>query len=1084
MPQSAFKLDTKWLSQLEILGQSSQPHLSEDLLYRQQRHAARGIAEGIKHLAERARRDDADEEARCNKRTQDLYGRSDRLDRADTESRSTNRDTQRHVFVLDGGRGSGKSTALHTIQDTIADDAVVIEVPDSLLDKERPMEAILAEIERDLIRSREEHSSSERRNTLDAFLERLWKDVHIGWTLAHGEGQQALLNDALDFNDYVRARAKYNVKGYGRVDAWHSFVKDWLRDVRRKPLLVLVFDDTDLHPDAGRKILEDIRLYLSHARIVVILAADIRLMRRTLLRENFSKHHLYAEAVRDLAGTKGGHQVFVELAEDVSQTTIGIFRKLLTRVFPVVTETRADLERLFAGRNFNGPTLSEIFVGQFAREALDGDVFCALKQGSPATREPATKHPDPHANDAGDQAAKATDPAAVREDTIGAPTHGDADAKATDPAAVREDRKHALQWWFANSSYSALFLREVRAMVTFAYALYFGPDRNGKLPAPGDLENSFPRQSGAEALILLFRYHQGAALARHGTNDRAVLSAIVSREVLAGWRFLGDEPSSAEEAYLEGRMVDYWFDMRLAAAHLNPDLELVALWLPSFWIGPPWRASDRKQARLGIASLYPEYPLPWSCLYTFQLRHLDSWSAEIMTGSLYDYLWDEQAEIREGVLDLIDILGNPSRRKSTQAAIDTAVHTTYLRSKQFSEETKLSGHSSWSSEITYSTVFFRSLNLYSRLGKVLWEQEQDVKTLHEFFLKFLEKNSVDFYDFKWIDVLNHLALYMDDETETQGTAQDISPLHLAYFLRDLFGLAHTQEDRRRHYMSMWVSAAHLATLGNDFESVAFSLSAHDSHGGISYQIDDLQRPPPVSRMTRLADHAKRLISEKRSPRTIILHAWSLVPIVHGLAKVDDANIDLIKGDAPKAGLKRSGTQPAKSETDPSENPSVAPSAALDAWTKIRDFLKDALDRLESLKPEPNIRPMQATLNKIQGNLTIGAHIDINKRLSPEDLVDEADRRYWYFADFSDGDLFGNADLLESIQGDIKGAIEYLDEAVAVYQETYNKVQAKDCDEGKAIRAIAEALQVGPVPANEILKELKKLDPPPAPSSKA
>lgn len=1013
----------KWLEELEILGQASQPLLPVDRLYRRQQHAATNIAQGIKHLAMHARRTDeeaAEEAAVSSRRCVSGLCPKPEADR-------DQQDRQRHVFVLDGARGSGKSTALNTIRTLIEKDAVVIEVPDTLLDQERPMEAILAEIERDLARRREKTKDDGIRATLDRFLNRLRQDVHVGWTLAHGEGRTALLNDTLDFKDYVRARAKYNVQGYGRVDAWHSFVKDWLKEVHGKPLLALVFDDTDLDPDAGRKTLEDIRLYLSHARIAVILAADVQMMRRTLMRRAFAQHRTFASTIETLVTkAEGVDEFFLLLAGDLDAKLRGMFQKLLPQGFRLETDGRKDLEHLFVLPDNTGPTLSELFVGQYAREAVDGAVFAEPSQSS--------------ASDGADR---------------------------TDPATRRmEKRKYALQWWFANSAYSALFLVNIRALVQFAYAVYFGPDRAGRMPDFSGQADRFPRQAAEDILAVLFRYHQGSVLTRHGTGDRGLLRAVADKEVMRGWRVDGGDPIHGEGARMESRMVDYWFDVRLAAAYLEPpDWDVAEIWLPYSWNGRDLTGPDRKRARLGVAALYSDHPLPWSCLYVFQLRHLDSWSKKASEGSNYASLWDDPEDMSDQLIIAKDFLTQRNLARRSRRDFRQAVPIVQRRALQAPDDNP-KGHTQSKSSVNFGGALVTSVELYSSLISILHDIKSNEGNIQRRMLAFIERSDSFYYYSSVFDVFDALEEAWFPANEKPKLRRPNTRSHFLEFLRALFHLARAQEDARRHYMSMWVSAARLATVGNDFDSVAFFQSAPNPQGDIRYRIDDGARPPAVSRMERLARHAMRLIDDKRSRRTIILHAWSLVPIVHALARIDDANIDLIPP-TMRRGRSRPGAE---------EQPTLPDSKARKAWETVLAFLEQALKMLQAMNPPKNTVPMQATLKKIQDTVSKG-DVKAKDRAAPEDSIELQDARYWCFADFADEDLFEGATDQPSIEKDIKGAIRHLKISLKAYRSTYRTLK-EDTPDSRAILAIAEALQIGPVPANEILRVLRTLDPPP------
>ncbi len=252
-----------------------------------------------------------------------------------------------HVVVIDGSRGTGKTTLLLTLRhfvsqmrlsgnfnlntpspDTIDQqlDEVLgaqranvdrstrvaltmpVVFPDSLESGETTMEALFALIENSLEQRREQLRKGAlgdgdldaKRARIDALIRELHDDVSVAWTFSRGIGVKALKADALNYDDFVTRRAQHNRLAYTRIDRWRHFV-DRLLDALDYELLVPFFDDTDLLPRAGVDILHAIRIYLDHPRIVTVLAVNMDSLHRVLAMEAYK---LFDESLRAMARAK------------------------------------------------------------------------------------------------------------------------------------------------------------------------------------------------------------------------------------------------------------------------------------------------------------------------------------------------------------------------------------------------------------------------------------------------------------------------------------------------------------------------------------------------------------------------------------------------------------------------------------------------------------------------------------------------------------------------------------------------------------------------------------------------------------
>ncbi|WP_157223490.1 P-loop NTPase fold protein [Rhodovulum sp. PH10] len=233
-------------------------------------------------------------------------------------------DRPQRVFCIDGGRGSGKTFtllsaehALHQLSKarmSAADDVWIEEFKAQLEDSFRSlmsacgsatlahvlriifpgdmeggeslMESIFAamtdEIEKAIERGRKTELAAETNETLERLKTRLREEVAEGWYFAKRFGHEAIIRDSIDYRDYVTNYEKETRKAATRIDAWRRFVNDYL-DVNRAVMLVVLVDDTDVHPELTQDILHAIRMFLNHPRIFTVLAGNLKSMRMSLL---------------------------------------------------------------------------------------------------------------------------------------------------------------------------------------------------------------------------------------------------------------------------------------------------------------------------------------------------------------------------------------------------------------------------------------------------------------------------------------------------------------------------------------------------------------------------------------------------------------------------------------------------------------------------------------------------------------------------------------------------------------------------------------------------------------------------------
>ena len=140
--------------------------------------------------------------------------------------------------------------------------------------------------ERELLSERGKHLKS-----LEKLKEELTREISSGWLFSRGDpvGLRTLADDSITFRDFAEQRMEYVRKSFNRVDRWRNFIDDLL-DLLGYDFLVIFLDDTDLIPSTSKDILETIRIYLNHERIIVIFAADCLHLRREIIRVHISQH--------------------------------------------------------------------------------------------------------------------------------------------------------------------------------------------------------------------------------------------------------------------------------------------------------------------------------------------------------------------------------------------------------------------------------------------------------------------------------------------------------------------------------------------------------------------------------------------------------------------------------------------------------------------------------------------------------------------------------------------------------------------------------------------------------------------------
>jgi hypothetical protein len=242
-----------------------------------------------------------------------------------------------HVFLLDGPRGGGKSYTLTTIEtllralsrdpaykdlDSVGwlEQAGVAAGANSAFDPRKRaaahvlrvifpgdmergdslMEAVLAGIRNSLEACQRQFAeapddslgvishASGARSRLSKLLNGLRQDIARGWYYANQFGIDTIIRDSVDYDDLVSKFEKESGRAAGRAVAWQAFVYEYLDAIGAETLVVML-DDSDAGPELTADILQSTRMFLSHPRIITVLAGNLDSMRGSLIQSAMNR---------------------------------------------------------------------------------------------------------------------------------------------------------------------------------------------------------------------------------------------------------------------------------------------------------------------------------------------------------------------------------------------------------------------------------------------------------------------------------------------------------------------------------------------------------------------------------------------------------------------------------------------------------------------------------------------------------------------------------------------------------------------------------------------------------------------------
>ncbi|MCG8360764.1 MAG: hypothetical protein MI920_34820 [Kiloniellales bacterium] len=828
----------------------------------------------------------------------------------DWETTSNQRDESReerfferpmNILVIDGDRGSGKTTLLLTVHRALSvlhlDNSAVsapanpnqkmfeelrdelalkppadsrlgakpvalcvpLIFPDLMEESETSMENVCAGIDNKLEEEKDRTQSKDQKRVLEGLQDELRQDVSVAWTFARRIGEQAVLENALNYEDFVRERAINNKRAYNRINIWRDFV-DRLLNATGHCLLVLFFDDTDLDPRANDDILKTVRLYCDHPRVVAILSADMATLTAHLVDRRLAKLQTETEALTRITSA------YSQLADTVdsfysrhSRQAKELVRKVLpTNLrFRLTIETREDLDLFFVGDLgdreahpdlvFEG-AMDRVFKGEALRSWRAA--FLA-REGSELTEN-------------GQAEGVVSQADAGQEDTTplnAAEANGD--AGRLDARERIEDRRawerRGFAFWLLNAPHKWVVGYRTRPLVAFREALVARQVDDTALYLLRLSDQSQVTQQTKGSLALLEEsIRLGHIVRKWNERQRSTQYSLV----------LEPDVRSFDTAF-----VDFWIDLRITDDRCELDVGHIALnYLP---VEPLRRSFEGRKmgdllpydlrASLGVAGVVPFAPLPRNCLYIHQFRHIvDDMAmaiADMETCFAGDPIWQDfghavtarlsPPDLRETLKQFLARIQQEARDQSNDKVIQKIA--------ELSREQSAPSPPLWL--IRIATV-----------AKLLQVEELPP----DYFAPSVETPEIG----------TGRQSVLDDVVALSN--QDLS---LKRFLSEALLPA---EQRRQICICQWALALYLLELGGEFHVRPVRSAHHPDNIPFG----------PVSGKDRLQNLCERSVAalQYRSGRNALLFAWALVPVIDHLI---DFGVDYGEGDSQRLGQWRS-----------------------------------------------------------------------------------------------------------------------------------------------------------------------------------
>ena len=205
------------------------------------------------------------------------------VEKLNTKKSTYNVEHQYNTISIFGGRGTGKTTfilsLLQSIEKEYENDAEILKIidPTQMEEKEHVFLVILSLIDTEVRRKIESHRKNN--NTGCCCFEKEWRSKLS--SLAKGlptlEGLNKKQYENWDDDLYIVERGLNNVKSaYDLESNFHELV-DIALEILGKKFFVLVFDDIDVDMSKGWSVLETIRKYLTTPKFIIFLSGNLTL---------------------------------------------------------------------------------------------------------------------------------------------------------------------------------------------------------------------------------------------------------------------------------------------------------------------------------------------------------------------------------------------------------------------------------------------------------------------------------------------------------------------------------------------------------------------------------------------------------------------------------------------------------------------------------------------------------------------------------------------------------------------------------------------------------------------------------------
>ncbi|HTT97068.1 MAG TPA: hypothetical protein VMF58_03395, partial [Rhizomicrobium sp.] len=291
-----------------------------------------------------------------------------------------------HAFLIDGSRGAGKTYTLATVERVLrqlsepegkhigAEEwrawgdcqsiptelqhdekrggtvAKVLRIifPGDMESGDSLMEAVFTGV-RDSLEKLEGDKNDKRAEGAKALKQNLRQDIAQGWYYGHQIGIDAVIRDSVDYDDLVTNFEKQSGKAAHRAVKWYEYVGKYL-DFLNVEMMVVMLDDSDVGAELTSDVLQSARMFLSHPRIVTIIAGNLDSMRGSLIQQAMDK---LSSAIGSLASTdsrtardwrRGHRQLVEEYLDKVLPPANRFYLRTIRPSAPAATADIADAD--------------------------------------------------------------------------------------------------------------------------------------------------------------------------------------------------------------------------------------------------------------------------------------------------------------------------------------------------------------------------------------------------------------------------------------------------------------------------------------------------------------------------------------------------------------------------------------------------------------------------------------------------------------------------------------------------------------------------------------------------------------------